>query len=83
MPQSLEDDFVLLGRNPLFLKATSDGDHITSIMKDYRTRHLARLAREEVTPLKSLIFTDMLAAYRRMKDHALNIAEALAAETYG
>jgi phosphate:Na+ symporter len=64
-------------------KAASDGDRITNIMKDYRTRHLARLAREEVTPLKSLIFTDMLAAYRRMKDHALNIAEALAAETYG
>ena len=41
---------------------------------------LARVGTGQATPLKSLIFTDMLNAYRRIKDHALNIAEVLAGE---
>ena len=59
-------------------KATAHGDAITSQMKDYRDKHLARVGTESVSPLNSLIFTDMLTAYRKIKDHALNIAEALA-----
>ena len=67
--------------NPIVLsKAYSEGERITRLMKSYRRQHLTRLAEEKVTPLTSLIYTDMLNAYRRMKDHALNIAEALAGE---
>jgi phosphate:Na+ symporter len=53
---------------------------ITRIMKDYRQRHLDRLADGKVTPLSSLVYTDMLNSYRRMKDHTLNIAEVAAGE---
>jgi phosphate:Na+ symporter len=53
---------------------------ITRIMKQYRQQHLARLTDNKVTPLSSLVYTDMLNCYRRMKDHALNIAEVLAGE---
>lgn len=53
---------------------------ITRIMKDYRQRHLDRLADGKVSPLSSLVYTDMLNAYRRMKDHTLNIAEVAAGE---
>ena len=56
--------------------AHSAGGRIHSLMKIYRKRHLERLTKEQVTPLSSLVFTDILAAYRRIKDHALNIAEA-------
>jgi Na+/phosphate symporter len=38
------------------------------------------LQKEEVSPLFSLVYMDMLNFYRRMKDHALNIAEVLAGE---
>jgi len=61
-------------------RAHSDGDLITSRMKRYRQEHLTRLANNDVEPLVSVVFADMLNAYRRMKDHALNIAEAVAGE---
>lgn len=53
---------------------------ITRVIKDYRQRHLARLADGRVSPLSSLVYTDLLNSYRRMKDHALNIAEVAAGE---
>ena len=53
---------------------------ITHVMKEYRSKHLARVENREVSPLKSLAFTDMLTSYRRIKDHALNIAEVLSGE---
>ena len=61
-------------------KAQVDGDLITRQMKDYRRLHLIRLSEQKVPALKSLVYTDILNAYRRMKDHALNIAEVIAGE---
>ncbi len=61
-------------------KAQVDGDLITRQMKDYRRLHLIRLSESKVPALKSLVYTDLLNAYRRMKDHALNIAEVIAGE---
>jgi Na+/phosphate symporter len=49
-------------------------------MKESRREHFARLQKEEVSPYFSLAYTDMLNFYRRMKDHALNIAEVVAGE---
>ena len=53
---------------------------ITQTMKQYRQLHLTRLADNKVSALSSLVYTDILNSYRRMKDHALNIAEVLAGE---
>jgi phosphate:Na+ symporter len=61
-------------------KANTKGDAITHFIKECRTKHLQRVGTEHTSPLKSLIFTDMLNSYRRIKDHALNIAETLAGE---
>ncbi len=55
--------------------ATTEGTAIGKLMKEIRGEHLARLQKEEVSPYFSLAYTDMLNFYRRMKDHALNIAE--------
>ena len=67
--------------NPEILgRAATDGDAITHLVKECRTKHLERFEAGHTSPLKSLIFTDMLSSYRRIKDHALNIAEALAGE---
>jgi phosphate:Na+ symporter len=61
-------------------KAQSDSEIITRKMKEYRSLHLQRLSESKTSPLSSLVFTDMLNNYRRMKDHALNIAEVIAGE---
>jgi phosphate:Na+ symporter len=61
-------------------KAQSEGDIFTHQMKGYRRQHLMRLSESKTSPLHSLVFTDMLNNYRRMKDHALNIAEVIAGE---
>ena len=61
-------------------RAQSDSEIITRQMKDYRQQHLIRLSNSKASPLSSLVFTDMLNNYRRMKDHALNIAEVIAGE---
>ena len=62
------------------LKASTYGDAITHLIKEYRSNHLERVESGDSTALKSLIITYMLNSYRRVKDHALNIAEALAGE---
>ncbi len=56
------------------------GTSITKVMKTYRSSHLKRVEKGAATALKSLFFTDMLNSYRRIKDHAFNIAEVLAGE---
>ena len=61
----------------LLLPVSAD---ITRIMKEYRQRHLDRLSEGKVTALSSLVYTDMINSYRRMKDHTLNIAEVAAGE---
>lgn len=53
---------------------------IGRVMKEHRQAHLTRLTEGKVTPLSSLVYTDMLNYYRRIKDHTLNIAEVAAGE---
>jgi phosphate:Na+ symporter len=64
----------------LLPRAQSEGAAISEQMKASRREHINRLQNEEVSPFFSLIYTDMLNYYRRMKDHALNIAEVVAGE---
>ncbi len=60
--------------------ATTEGAAIGDLMKESRRQHLERLQKEEVSPLFSLTYTDILNFYRRMKDHALNIAEVVSGD---
>ena len=68
------------GSPEFFSEAQTKGLAVTKFMKDYRAKHLARVGEGLATPLKSLIYTDMLTSYRRIKDHAFNIAEVLVGE---
>jgi phosphate:Na+ symporter len=63
-----------------FSEMRTKGLAVTNLMKECRERHLARVGEGVVSPLMSLIYTDMLTDYRRIKDHAFNIAEVLAGE---
>ena len=63
-----------------FSTMQTKGLAVTNLMKEGRERHLMRVGDGVVSPLMSLIYTDMLTAYRRIKDHAFNVAEVLVGE---
>jgi phosphate:Na+ symporter len=68
-------------RNPdIITKAKSQSDAITHQFREMRNRHLSFLAKTPKDPLVGMIYMDTLNAYRRIKDHILNVAEALAGE---
>lgn len=73
-------DAVVAENKGILVEADTWGNAITYTMKEARSRHLDRVGAGTTTPLKSLIYTDMLNSYRRIKDHALNVAEVLAGE---
>jgi phosphate:Na+ symporter len=50
---------------------------VLRLIKDIRNRHLNRLATDKITAAKSVLYSDVLIAYRRMKDHLLNIVDTL------
>lgn len=72
--------FVRDEKQDLLAWATSESIAINRQMKNFRRKHLEKLQNNEVSPFMSLAYTDMLNNYRRIKDHALNIAEAVAGE---
>ena len=73
--QALKD-----GNVDILSHARTDGDVITRLFKDARRNHIARLEAGECEVLNGLIFSDMIQSYRKIKDHAINIAEAVAGE---
>lgn len=66
------------GMRNILSESHTKGENITHMVKDYRDRHLERVSSKEVSPLNSLIYNDILTSYRKIKDHAQNIAESLA-----
>lgn len=61
-------------------KAHPRSDALSHKVRQIRNQHVSRLSVERKDPLITMIYTDMLNDYRRIKDHGLNIAEALAGE---
>lgn len=64
----------------IMIKAYSLASTITHQFRKFRRSHLKRLSDSRIDPLLSMTYSDMLNAYRRVKDHILNIAEALVGE---
>jgi phosphate:Na+ symporter len=67
-------------RPEIVSKAHTRGDGITHRIRELRNQHLVQVAQRRSEPLVTVIYTDMLNAYRRVKDHAMNVAEAVAGE---
>lgn len=61
-------------------QAMSNGKIINRKVKQFRSAHLNNLGTDQYSPVLNLIFTDILSAYRHIKDHAFNIAEVVAGE---
>ena len=63
------------------LPAKPRAEAITHLFRRMRSRHLSKLSNTQVDPLICTLFPDVLAGYRRIKDHLLNVAEADAEES--
>ncbi|NLL11834.1 MAG: Na/Pi cotransporter family protein [Fibrobacter sp.] len=64
----------------ILITARLRAEAITHLFRRMRSRHLSKLSTTKVDPLICTLFPDVLAGYRRVKDHLLNIAEADAEE---
>lgn len=51
------------------------GVSITQKVRDLREGHWSRLADKSMSPLVSTVYPDVLASYRRIKNHLLHVAE--------
>ena len=72
---------VKLRNNDFLLVANNLNKQLIKAIKSKRDSHLDRMEQtNDSTILASLIFTDILNSYRRIKDHTLNVAEAAAGE---
>jgi phosphate:Na+ symporter len=72
-------DGAIASRNvELLPRATIEADAISHQFREFRSIHLQRLTENKVDPLLTVSFMNMINAYRRIRDHILNIAEAFA-----
>jgi len=58
----------------------AEGKSITHHFRELRTKHLQRLSGKKVDPLMSVSYMNMLNSYRRIRDHIMNVAEAIMGE---
>lgn len=58
----------------------AEGKSITHHFRELRTKHLQRLSGKKVDPLMSVSYMNMLNSYRRIRDHVMNVAEAMLGE---
>ncbi len=64
-------------RTDVISRAHSAGAAVTKRVKDLRGIHLTSLSATRIEPIVSTSYLTMLLNYRRLKDHCLNIAEAV------
>ena len=60
--------------------AKSQGEAITRRSKELRGRFLSRMSEQKLEPQVIVAFNAQLNAYRRVREHLLNVAEAIAGE---
>ena len=56
------------------------GKNISQEVRKLRREILDRMGEDAVSPNVSISYNRMINAYRRIRDHAVNIAEAIAGE---
>jgi len=66
------------GDRDVLQRLRTASDHITGLFKEYRQQSLDRLASGAASPVSCVYVMDALHAYRKIKDHGLNSAEAIA-----
>jgi phosphate:Na+ symporter len=69
-----------LNKPEIVTKAHSQGEGIKHQVRSLRKEHLERMSEEKMDPSLTLSYIGMLNAYRKIKDHLQNVAEAMASE---
>jgi len=64
----------------IIVEAKSQGDQITQLFKNLRTRMLEKIEKDKILPETIISYLDILNSYRKMKEHTLNIAELISGE---
>ncbi|OHB65931.1 MAG: sodium:phosphate symporter, partial [Planctomycetes bacterium RBG_13_63_9] len=67
-------------RPAVLVEARAQGGAITAHVKELREKFLARMSDEKLEPQVVVAYTSQLNSYRRVRAHALNVAEAMAGE---
>ena len=74
---SVHEGFAVDAFDEYLARIHVDSRAITDRIRALRDRHWNRLSHETVAPLISTSYMDVANAYRRIKDHLLNIGEAI------
>lgn len=74
---TMVNDAYQQGNSDIITKVHSEASTLSRLAKDLRNDHLERLSTHNLSPLSSVIYTNMLNAYVRVKDHVQNFAEAM------
>ena len=74
---SVHEGFLVDPLEEYLARIRRESREITDKIRALRDRHWNRLSEETVEPLISTSYMDIANAYRRMKDHLLNIGEAI------
>ena len=74
---SVHEGFAVDAFDEYLARIRRDSREITDKIRALRDRHWDRLSDETVDPLISTSYMDIANAYRRIKDHLLNIGEAI------
>jgi len=74
---SVNKGFAVDAHEEYLARIRRDSREITDKIRALRDRHWNRLSEETVDPLISTSYMDIANAYRRMKDHLLNVGEAI------
>ena len=72
-------DIVQIGDRFNVARAIEEADAFDAQAKKYRDAHMRRIGVTCTAPVKSLVYSDLLVAFRRQNDHLLNIAQTLRA----
>ena len=75
---SVREGFAVDAFDGYLSEIRGESREITDTIRTLRDRHWNRLSHETVVPLISTSYMDIANAYRRIKDHLLNIGEAIA-----
>ncbi len=76
------DNAIAERKSQIIPKVRSEANAITHCFREKRINHLQKISETKMDPLLSITYINMLNSYRRIRDHILNIAEALAGEKW-
>ena len=68
------------GNADIMVKVRTEDEAVTHLFRELRQENMNRLVVGTCQAAPGMIFADMLQSYRKLKDHALNIAEAFTGE---